>query len=242
MLENPILICSISGILSCQDWLSCTDRRWHLCTDTFSIRRTHGCHAITWTGDGLGKSLVPPAVSPISDFPSGCRTTRHFPQARCRPQPWAASSWKSWPPDAKNWLTKKDPDAGKDWRQEEKGTTEDEMVGWHHQLDGHEFEPSLGVGDGQGGLACCSPWGHKESNTTEQLNWPEFSEIHTHLLWKGSGPSTSGPEPEEHNKTTIETMPRGQWPAHLGLLYQRFADLWGSAFPKAKVGWKKRNW
>ena len=67
-----------------------------------------------------------------------------------------------WPLDAKNWLIGKDPDAGKDWRQEEKGTTEDEMVGWHHQLDGHELEQVPGVGDGQGSLACCSPWGHKE--------------------------------------------------------------------------------
>ena len=76
-----------------------------------------------------------------------------------------------WPHDAKNWLTGKDPDAGKDWSREEKGTTEDEIVGWHHLLDGHEFEQALGVGDGQGGLACCSPWGCKESDTTEQLNW-----------------------------------------------------------------------
>ena len=65
----------------------------------------------------------------------------------------------------------KDPDAGKDWRQEEKGTTENEMVGWYHRLDGHEFEQAPGVGDGQGRLVCCSPWGHKESNSTEQLNW-----------------------------------------------------------------------
>ena len=72
-----------------------------------------------------------------------------------------------WPPDVKNWLTRKDPDAGKDWRQEEKGTIEDEMVGWHHWLNGHEFEQGLGVGDGQGSLACCSPWGRKESDTTE---------------------------------------------------------------------------
>ena len=76
-----------------------------------------------------------------------------------------------WPPDAKNWLIGKDPDAGKDWRQEEKGTTEDEMVEWHHWLNGHEFEQALGVGDGQGSLACCSPWGRRESDTTEQLNW-----------------------------------------------------------------------
>ena len=73
-----------------------------------------------------------------------------------------------WPPDAKSWLIGKDPDAGKDWGREEKGPTEDEMVGWHHQLSGHEFGWTLGDSDGQGGLVCCSPWGHKESNTTEQ--------------------------------------------------------------------------
>ena len=69
-----------------------------------------------------------------------------------------------------NRLLGKDPDAGKDWRQEEKGMTEDEMVGWHHQLNQHEFEQALGVGDGQGSLVCCSPWGCKESDTTERLN------------------------------------------------------------------------
>ena len=76
-----------------------------------------------------------------------------------------------WPPDAKTCLIGKDPDAGKDWRQEKKGMTEDELVGWHHQLDGNEFEQVLGVGDGQGSLACGSPWGCKESDMTEQLNW-----------------------------------------------------------------------
>ena len=76
-----------------------------------------------------------------------------------------------WPPDVKNWFIWKDPDAGKDWRREEKGTTEDEMLGWYHWLDGHEFEQAPGVGDGQGGLACCSPWvSRKESDTTEWLN------------------------------------------------------------------------
>ena len=75
------------------------------------------------------------------------------------------------PPDTKNWLIWKDPDSGKDWRQEEKGTTEDEMVGWHHRLN--EFEQALGVGNGQGSLACCSPWGCKESDMTELLNWTE---------------------------------------------------------------------
>ena len=65
-------------------------------------------------------------------------------------------------------------DAGRDWGQEEKGTTEDEMAGWHHWLDGHEFKWTPGVGDGQGGLACCDSWGRKESDTTERLNWTEY--------------------------------------------------------------------
>ena len=76
-----------------------------------------------------------------------------------------------WPPDAKSWLIRKDPDARKDWGQEEKGTTEDEMVGCHHQFNGHEFGWTPGVGDGQGGLACCGSWGRKELDTTERLNW-----------------------------------------------------------------------
>ena len=75
--------------------------------------------------------------------------------------------------DAKNWLIWKDPDSGQDWKWEEKGTTEDEIAGWHHRLNGHEFGWSPGVGDGQGGLVCCNSWGHKELDTTEQLNWTE---------------------------------------------------------------------
>ena len=78
-----------------------------------------------------------------------------------------------WPPDVKNWLIWKDPDAGKDWGQEEKGMTEDEMVAWHHRLNGHGFGWTPEIGDGQGGLACWSSWGCKESDTTEQLNWTE---------------------------------------------------------------------
>ena len=81
-----------------------------------------------------------------------------------------------WPFDVKNWLIGKDPDAGKDWGQE-KGTTENEMAGWHHWLDGRESEWTLGVGDGQGGLACCDSWGRKESDTTEQLNWTEYNSV-----------------------------------------------------------------
>ena len=79
-----------------------------------------------------------------------------------------------WPSDVKNWPFWKDSDAGKDWRCEEKGTTEDEMIGWHHRLNGHEFEQALGVGDGQGSLVCCSPWGHRVGHdwATELNRWP----------------------------------------------------------------------
>ena len=76
-----------------------------------------------------------------------------------------------WPPHVKSWLTGKDPDAGRDWGREEKRTTEDEMAGWHHWLNAHELEWTPGVGDGQGGLACCDSWGRKESDTTEWRNW-----------------------------------------------------------------------
>ena len=93
-----------------------------------------------------------------------------------------------WRPDVKSWLIWKDPDAGKDWGQEEKGITEDEMVGWHHRLNEHGFGWTPGAGDGQGGLACCSSWGYKESDTTEQMNQnelfngPILTSIHDH--WK----------------------------------------------------------
>ena len=80
-----------------------------------------------------------------------------------------------WPPHVKSWLIGKDPDSGKDWGQEEKGTTEDEMAGWHHQLDGHEFEWTPGVDDGQGGLACCNSWGHRAGHDwATELNWTEW--------------------------------------------------------------------
>ena len=87
-----------------------------------------------------------------------------------------------WPPDAKSRLIGKDPDAGKDWGQEEEETTEDEMVGWHHRLNGHGFGWTLGVGDGQGGLACCGSWGRKESDTTEWLNWTELKWTHAECI------------------------------------------------------------
>ena len=82
-----------------------------------------------------------------------------------------------WPPDVKNWFSCKDPDAGKDWGQEEKGTREDEMIGWHHGLDGHEFEQAPEGGDGQGSMAYCGSQGRKESDTTEWLNWTEVCSL-----------------------------------------------------------------
>ena len=91
-----------------------------------------------------------------------------------------------WPADAKSWLIGKDFNAERDWGQEEKGTTEDEMARWHHRLDGHEFGSTPGVGDGQGSLECCSPWGQKESDMTEQLKWTELNWtrlVKTFLPW-----------------------------------------------------------
>ena len=87
-----------------------------------------------------------------------------------------------WLPHARSWLIGKDSDAGRDWGQEEKGMTEDEMAGWHHRLDGHEFEWTLGVDDGQGGLACCNSRGRKESDMTERLNWTKLSHIYNLLM------------------------------------------------------------
>ena len=97
-----------------------------------------------------------------------------------------------WPPHVKSWLIGNDPDAGRDWGQEKKGTTEDEMAGWHHQLDGREFEWTPRDGDGQGCLACCKSWGCKESDTTEWLNWTDI------CILNGS--------PKEHAHTLIDTI------------------------------------
>ena len=88
-----------------------------------------------------------------------------------------------WPPHEKSWLIGKDSDAGRDWGQEKKGTTKDEMVGWHHWLDGRESEWTPGVGDGQGGPACCNSWGRKESDMTERLNWTELIIKFIHLMF-----------------------------------------------------------
>ena len=126
----------------------------------------------------------------LSTFPSSAKATSHWIIFHSNPV-WdffgrndaKAETPALWPPHAKSWLIGKDSDAGRDWGQEEKGTTEDEMAGWHLRLDGHESEWTPGVGDGQGGLACCDSWGHKELDMTERLNWTElYWWSHCHLL------------------------------------------------------------
>ena len=107
-----------------------------------------------------------------------------------------------WPSHVKSWLIGKDSDAGRDWGQEEKGMTEDEMVEWHHWLNGHEFEWTPGVGDGQGGLACCDSQGRKESDTTEQLNWSELN------IWSKN--STSVYLSKEHKITKLKRYMHSQ--------------------------------
>ena len=110
-----------------------------------------------------------------------------------------------WPPDVKSWLIWKDPDAGKDWGQEGKGKTEDEMVGWHHRLNGHGFGWTPGVGDGQGGLACCGSWRLKESNNTEQLNWTSTSPpTLAFLVWPCVARHASSPNFGNCNKLTFQ--------------------------------------
>ena len=124
-----------------------------------------------------------------------------------------------WPPYAKNGLIWKDPDAVKDWRQEEKGMTEDEMVGLHHWLDGNEFEHALAVGDGQGSLVYCSPWGHKESDMTEWLNWTELIDM------KGFSDSSVGKE-SAYNIEDLGLIPwSGRWPEKGSATHFRFPGL-----------------
>ena len=135
-----------------------------------------------------------------------------------------AETPKPWPSDAKSWLIWKDPDAGKDWRWEEKGTKKDEMVGWHHQLNGHEFEQAPGVGDGKGSLECCSPWGCKESDITDQLNWTEF----LLFLWSnGCGNLISGTSDfSESSLNTWNSLVHVLLKPHLENLEHYFASIW----------------
>ena len=113
-----------------------------------------------------------------------------------------------WPPDVKSWLMWKDPDAGKDWGKK-KGTTEDEMVGWHHWLNGHGFGWTPGVGDGHGGLARCGSWGRKESDTTERLNWTELEHLSGH--WKPRQVTSSEVCSSGWRRNTSQVQLPGKW-------------------------------
>ena len=129
-----------------------------------------------------------------------------------------------WPPDAKSWLIWKDPDVGKDWGQEEKGTTKDKMVGWQYQLDGHGFGGTLEVGDGQGGLACCISQGHKESEMTERLNWPEhlIQEIGDNRQWYCWEPGKAQRVDPEKSSSRKPLQPLG----------------WKEKRPRTRGGWQ----
>ena len=138
----------------CESWTVKKAERWRI--DAFELWCWRRLLRVPWTARRSNQSIL----KEISPGRSLERTDAK------------AETPILWPPHVKSWLIWKDPDAGKDWGQEEKGTTEDEMVGWHHRLNGCEFEQALGVGDGHS-LVCCSPWGCKESDTTKRLNWTE---------------------------------------------------------------------
>ena len=153
------------------------------------------------------------------------------------------------PPDAKNWLIGKDPDAGKDWRQEGKGMTEDEIVGWHHWIEGCEFEQAPGVGDGQGGLVCCDSWGRKESDMTERLNWTELNNYTVEVKKRFKGLDLIDKVPEElctkvHNIVWEAVMwpkpsPRKRNAKMQMVVWRDLTNSWGKEKWKAKE--KRKN-
>ena len=130
-----------------------------------------------------------------------------------------------WPPHATSWLVGKDSDAGRDWGQEEKGTTEDEMAGWHHWLDGHGSEWTPGVGDGQGGLACCDSWGRKESDMTERLIWSDL--IGTSLVIQ----SLRLYQPQRVNAPCLGAkMPHALWPKKQYIKQKQYCNKFNKDF------------
>ena len=151
----PVVMCG------CESWTMKRAERWRI--DAFELWCWRRLLRVPWTA-GRSNQFI------LKEISHGCSLEGLMLQL------------KLWPPDTKNCLIGKDPDAGKDWGQEEKGTTEDETVKWHHWLDGQDFGWTPEVGDGQGGLACCDSWGHKESDTAEQLNW--ITSMQKYLLQK----------------------------------------------------------
>ena len=143
----PVVMCG------CESWTIKKAEHWR--TDAFELWCRRRLLRVPWTARRSNQSI-------LKEISPGCSLTDV-----------EAETPILWPPDTKSWLIWKDPDSGRDWRQEEKGTTEDEMARWHHRL-AHEFGWTPGVGDGQGGLACCNSWGRKKSDTTEWLNWTDM--------------------------------------------------------------------
>ena len=141
-------------IYGCKSWT--IKKAEHQRIDGFELWCWRRLLRVPWTARRSNQA-TPKEISPGCSWKDWCWS-------------WNSNTLATWY-GQKSWLIWKDPDSGKDWRWEEKGTTDDEMVGWHHRLDGHEFEEALGAGDGQGGQACCSPWGCKEPDMTEWLDW-----------------------------------------------------------------------
>ena len=146
----------------CESWTMKKAERWRI--DAFELWCWRGLLRVPWTARRSNQSILKEISPGISLEGRNAK----------------AETPVLWPPHVKSWLIGKDCDAGRDWGQEEKGKTEDEMVGWHHRLSGCESEWTPGVGDGQGGLACYDSWGWKESDMTERLNWTDwpFSDVH----------------------------------------------------------------
>ena len=139
----------------CESWAINKAESWRI--DAFELRCWRRLLRVSWTARRSDQSI-------LKEISPGCSLDRLMLKLKLP---------VLWPAEANSWLIGKVPDAGKDWGQEEKGMTENEMVGWHHRLHGHGFGWTPGVGDGQGGLACCSSWSRKELDTTDWLNWTE---------------------------------------------------------------------
>ena len=141
-----------------------------------------------------------------------------------------------WPLDANNWLVGKHSDSGKDWGQQDKGTVEDEMIRWYHWLDGHEFEQALGVGDGQGSLVCCRPWGHREIATTEWTNWCLLSKKMRGWFYPFS--HLTGAFEVTQNSCFIKTFSASQWQP--GMYSQEMGRTRDWAI-KTSTGWRLQS-
>ena len=152
----------------CESWTVKKAECWSI--DSFELWCWRRLLRVSWTTRRYNQSI-------LKEISPGCSLASFFGRNDAK-----AEAPVLWPPHVKSWLIGKDSDAGRDWGQEEKGTTEDEMARWHHQLDGREFEWTPGVGDGQGSLACCDSWGHEESDRTEQLNWTELRQHQAFVL------------------------------------------------------------